>query len=511
MTGPVTNLPDSASGEPELEVAAKRLDDSLVRGVAWTAGVKWLSQLMTWPATVIVARILSPDDYGLVAMGSVYVAFVQIVNEFGLGTAIVNKRSLSEDQIAQIYGLSMLFGCAAFALSAALAYPLALFNRTPAVQLIVMALSVNFFITSFRSVPMALLARDFEFRRSAINEGLGAIVQTVGLVLLAYLGFRHWALVAGFLLANLTTSALACVQRPHRMAWPRMPDIREAVVFGSHQMGSRIGWYLYTYADFFVIGRVLGQGAVGSYSWGWSFASVPVEKVTSLVGKVAPPIFSAVQDDFPSLRRYLSRLAGGVALLSFPAGVGLALVAGDFVPVVLGHKWLNATRPLQILAFFAAFRALVPTIVQAGTAVGLVRSVMRNQIMCAIVLPVAFLIGTHWGTPGVATAWIIVYPLLTLPLFFAVFRRIEMRVGEYASALWPAMSSTLVMVPVVLLVQMELDPATRGFVRLVVEVLAGMIAYAAALFLLHRSEVRSMVQVVRGSMPGTRARAAANA
>ena len=477
---------------------SKQLDRSLARGVAWTAGVKWLSQLLTWPATLIVIRLLSPEDYGLVAMGSVYVTFVLLVNEFGLGSAIIQHRDLTEDQIAQLYGLSVLFGLACFLLSMAVAYPLALFYRMPPVRLIVMALSINFFITSARTVPLALLTRDFKFHLAAVNEAVGAILQSVCLVLFAYLGFRHWALVIGFLIASLTTSILACVQHPHRIAWPRLRDIKGAVAYGSHLVGSRIAWYLYTDADFFIIGRVLGTTATGSYGFAWSFASLPLEKVTSLVGRVAPPVLSAVQNDLPAMRRYIASLSSAIALLTLPAGVGLGLVSREFVLVAAGPRWTAVIEPLRYLALFAAFRSLVPILSQAGNAVGLVKFVMRMSILAAVVMPISFLIGTRWGTTGVAVAWLIAYPIASAPLIITVLRAIGMSAHEYVAALWPSMSATLVMALAVVLIKQVIGNDASVYVRLAEQVAVGAAAYAATIFVFHRAELRTLVSVFRG-------------
>ncbi len=491
-----TNGPSSDSNLAPQPASGAQLDRSLVHGVAWTAGVKWLSQFLSWPATFVVVRLLSPNDYGLVAMGSVYVGLVSLVNEFGLGSAIIKHRELSTRQIAQLNTLCVVFGAIGCLATLGAAYPLAVFYRTPAVTLVVMALSINFLITSFKTIPLSLLQRDLQFRLPAINEAIGSIVQSVSLVLFAYFGFRYWALVIAFLLSSITTTTLTFAQRPHRFAWPILREIRESVAFGSHLVGSRLGWYLYTNSDFFIIGRVLGQTALGSYSFGWSFATVPVEKVTSLIGSVAPPIFSAVQRDLPALRRYVSKLTSGIAFLTIPAGVGLALVTHDFVVVALGDKWISAVEPLRLLAVFAAFRSLVPIISQAGLVVGLAPFIMRNSIASALVMPMAFLVGTRWGTAGVAASWLVAYPFVAVPLFIVVARRIEMNVRDYLGSLWPAMISAAIMVPAVLLVH-AFDASWMPAGRLVTESLVGGVTYFAAVFGFHRSEVQGAVALFR--------------
>ncbi len=481
---------------PVSSADATGLDRSLVSGLGWTAGAKWLTQLLTWPATLIVAHLLAPSDFGLLAMAAVFMGLVSLLNEFGLGSAIVNRRDLSANQIAQINTLCVLFGCVGAIVCLVAAYPLSLLYRTPALVWVIFSLSGSLLITGFRTVPLSLMQRDFQFRGSALNESIGGIVQSGTVVLFVWLGFKYWSLVLSSLLSSLVMTALIFAQRPHAFAWPRRRDVADAVEFGSHFVGARLAWYLYTNADFFVVGRVLGPAALGSYSLGWEFATLPVEKVTALIGRVSPPVFSAVRDDPVALRRYLIRLTSGIGLLTFPAGVGLALVSNDLVRFALGDKWLPAVVPLQILSIYAAFRSIMPLIAQVGNAVGLNRFVMRNSVAAALLLPIAFLIGSHWGTSGVAFAWVVAYPLVAVPLCAVVFRRIGMTMREFMSALWPAVSSAALLVPVVLVTRETLPGAWSPALRLSMEVGAGVITYGLTVWGLHRDAIRTLLDIV---------------
>ncbi len=498
VTSSIPATPEHVSpSEPLPHPDSEQLDRSLLHGVAWTAGVKWVSQVASWAATLVVARLLTPGDYGIVAMATVYTGLVNLVNEFGLGTAIVKHRDLGDRQIAQISGLCVLFGVSGFLLSLAAAYPLAVFYRTPALVWVVVVLSVNFIISSFKTVPLSLLQRDLQFRVAALNDGVMAIVQSATMVLFAFLGFRYWTLVYGALLGSFLSAVLLYVQRPHRLMWPRRSEIGEAITFGSHIVGSRIGWYLYSNADFFITGRVLGQAALGNYSFGWTIASIPVEKVSTMIGRVTPSILSAVQNDSAALRRYVSKLTEGIALLTFPAAVGLALVAPDFVMLALGEKWRAAIVPLQLLAVYASFRSIVTIIPQVAQMTGLSRFGMWNALLSAVVMPTAFIIGTRWGIVGVAAAWIAAYPIVILPLYVVVFRHIEMGTSEYLRALWPALSSTVLMAAAVRLAQRALDPHWPVAARLAVQVGVGAAVYVGSLLVLHRERMRAMRELVR--------------
>ncbi|HEU4700377.1 MAG TPA: lipopolysaccharide biosynthesis protein, partial [Gemmatimonadales bacterium] len=469
-----------------------QLDRSLAHGIAWTAGVKWTSQVLSWASTLIVARLLIPEDYALVNMATVYLGLVQLLNEFGLGSAVIQHHDLTDDQVAQVSGMCVLFGLGAFALSCLAAVPLARFYDAPALTWVVIVMSVNFIITGFRTVPISLMQRDLQFRVLAYNDGMQALILSVAMVVFAALGLRYWTLVIGAVLSSLLSTLFAYVQRPHGVRWPRVREIRKAMTFGGHVVVSRVAWYTYQNADFVVAGKMLGKAALGAYSFGWSLASIPIQKVNATVGRVTGSIFAAVQEDHAAVRRYLTLITEGLALLTLPASIGMGLVAPEFVALALGPKWAEAVAPLQLLALYAAYRSIVTPLPQVVLAVGLSKEGAKISAMSAVVLPIAFVVGSRWGPAGIAAAWIIVYPIVTLPLYVLVFRRIGMTVREYAGALWPAVSSVLIMAAGVWLVRGAVPARWPLAARFALPVATGALLYPGALLVLHRERVRTV-------------------
>jgi len=475
------------------------LDRSLVHGIAWTAGLKWFTQVLSWASTLIVANILTPGDYGLVGMATVYLGLVQLVNEFGLGAAILQRRDLTEDQIARLGGLSILLGMFFCLLSIALAWPIASFFGEPAVRWIVVVLSVTFVTSAFQSLPRALMQRDLEYRRLAWLDGIEAIALTAGTLVLALLGFRYWALVLGGVLGRFVCTVAVLYWRRHRLAWPRQfRTILGEVTFGSHIVVSRLAWYAYTNADTAIVGRVLGKVALGAYNLGWTIASIPVERISGMVARVTPGIFSAVQHDLPALRRYVLGLSEIMALVTFPVSVGIALVAPDFVIVALGEKWRPAIVPLQLLALFGGFRSITALLPQVLVVLGQSRRSMQFSLIAAVVLPIAFWIGSRWGAAGVAGAWIVGYPLVAIPSYFrSAFRAIDLRTTAYLRALWPAGSATGVMAAAVAGVGLWLPEATSPKIRLFLLVTVGAVAYAGVLLVAHRRRLQDYLALWR--------------
>ena len=492
------STPETTPTAAPARASTESLDRSLLHGLAWTSAAKWGSQVLSWASTLIVARLLSPEDYGLVGMASIYLGLVTMLSEFGLGAAVMALRDLTEEQVAQLHGFAVLFGVGSFAVSCLAAWPLGAFFHSTELPPVVIVMSVAFIISSFGIVPGSLLRRDLRFRELALIDTLSALVMAVALIAFAWFGFRYWTLVIGGLLSATLSTVQMVRLRHQRLARPRIRTLEHAMTFSRHILISRLSWYAYSNADFLVAGRILGKAALGVYDFAWTLANVPIEKITVLIGQVAFPIFAAVQHEPDEMRRYLLRLTEGLALLTFPASFGLALVAPDFVLTFVGEKWSGAILPLQLLAVFVGFRSVVPLFSQILNVMGDSRFAMYMSLLAAIVMPTSFyLMGTRWGTPGLAVAWMTVYPLVTLLMYRRVARRIGMPLGEYLHALWPALSSTAAMCGAVIGLQwLAASHWPRG-ARLGFEILTGAVVYFAMCATVHLPRLRAFYNVVQ--------------
>lgn len=467
----------------------RNLDKALMGGVAWTAIAKWISQLATWAITLIIARILSPSDYGLVGMATIYLGLVQLFSEFGVGTAIITMRELSDAQVSQLNTVSLLLGFVGFAISAAVAVPIGRFFRAPKLPIVIIVMSIAFVVSAIRTVPYSLLQKDMQFKLLAIIDGLQSIIQGAITLVLAYLGYGYWALVLGNLSLSFVTTGLTLVWQRQRFARVRFSAIRAPLLFSRHLIIGRLSWYCYDNSDFIVAGRVLGAGPLGAYTLAWTLAHAPLEKLTTLVNRVTPSVFSAVQSDLSAMRRYLRTITGGLALVIFPATLGMALVSNDFVRLALGPKWLGVVLPLELLALHALIRSNVILLTPVLNAVRATRFTMWQNLSSLIILPVSFYIGSRWGTGGIAGVWVFVYPVIQLPLYWRLFRSIRMTAREYFGALWPALSACIAMVFSVEVLKHFLSPTWPTYVKFASEVLTGTLVYALALFAMHRERL----------------------
>ncbi len=495
---PVPDVGHASAAATAADVASARrsLDRALLRGLGWTWISNWGTQIVSWLSTILVARLLLPSDYGIVAMATVFLGLARLMSEFGLGTVVLAMRDLTDRSVAQVNGLSMVFGVGAMLLSLLVALPLGHFFDSAELPMVVAVMSVGFVIAAARVVPYALLQRELRFDALARLEVLQALIMTATTLTLAAAGAGYWALALGPTAGQLAATVMNMRLRPVPFARPTR-EIAAAVRFSRNILVERVAGYGYSTADSLIIGRVLGDGPLGLYTLARALGAIAVDKVTGMTMRVTPAIFAAAQDDAPALRRYVYLITEGLAVATFPLCVGTALVAPEFVRVFLSAEWRDVTVPLQLVALQGVIPSITSIFPQILVVSGESSFVARNGVFAVLVVPVILLIGARWGVTGVAAAWFVCLPLVRGPLFFRTRRRLDLSLRSMARSLWPATSSAVVMTGAVVGVASITDGAVSDVVLFALKVAAGAAAYVGSLVLLHRRRVRDVVASLR--------------
>ncbi len=475
----------------------KALDRSMAQAVAWNAAAKWITQILSWLSTIVVARLLTPSDYGVVGMAGLYLGLAMVVSQAGLSEAVIALRDLTRHKIAQLNTVAVLSGIALVGITCSLATPVARFFSAPQLRFVVIVVSVQYLINAFQVIPRALLQKELRFQLLASLEVARVFGQIIATVSLALLNFGYWSLVLGHILGTAASAGLTMYYRRHEFAFPNFTQLRRELRFSGHLTLSGAGWYAYSNSDFLVAGRMLGQVPLGDYTLAWTISSAPLEKIGNLVIGVTPAFFSAVQHDKGELRRYLSRLTEALAYMVVPASIGMALLADYLVPALLGPKWMGVIGPLRLLGLLVAFRALATLPGKVLTAVGEARFMMWTTVASALILPAAFLIGSHWGSNGIAAAWVIMYPPLMLPVYYKAFKHIGMTIREYASTVMPAVGASLIMAGTVFLVRGMMPTTAPLLLRLSFLVGIGAACYCAVLYGIHRDRLSRLFRTIR--------------
>lgn len=465
--------------------------------VAWSAGARWTSQILSWASTIIVARILTPADYGVVGMAGVYLCFATFISQVGISDTVIALRDLTRRQIAELNTISLLVGSGLVVMSWLVAPLIASFFSSPALRAVVVVAGSTYVLSGLRVVPSALLRKELRFKLLSVIGVVSVISQVVVTIVLALLHFGYWSLILGTIAASVVGTTLVLAWKRQEFAIPRFDGLRRELTFGRHTFIGGVAWYVYDNADFAVAGRMLGSVALGNYTVAWTVASAPVEKIATLVTGVTPAVFSVVQTSKYELRRYFLGISEILALVMTPAGVGIALTADCLVTGVLGTKWHFAIAPLRLLAIVLAVRCLAEIPMRILTAIGDTRFGMWCGISLAVVMPIAFFLGSRWGPTGVAAGWLIAYPPMLVPIYYRTFRKTDTRLYHFVSAVLPALTASLIMAAAVILIRTIFPLQASSIVDLIILVLAGVISYAAALFILFRERLIRIFRIIR--------------
>ncbi len=389
-----------------------------MQGVAWAAGARVLAQIVTWVVTLLVARILSPEDYGIVSAATIYLGLVGLLTEFGLATAIISQRDLSDEAIAQLGGFSLMLGVIAWLVTVAAAPFIAQAVGVSEVRRVLPILGFATAVSSLNALPFALLQKRLRFRLLSSLEVLKSSVAAVALLAFAASGLGFWSLVLNEVVAVSVLGIALFMATRYRLATPHLPTIRPSLSLSGKVMTSRLAWYSYSNADVAIVSRVLGKSILGDYSMAWNLTNLPSQKIAGTIMSVTTGILASVQRDDAELRRYFLRIMEALALLLFPTTVGLALVAPSLVAVLLGSKWSGTVPIIQALAVATAIRGLGPVCSQVLLARLRANVEMRYTILSAIVLPIGFIVGSRYGAVGVALAWSILSPPIVAAQFW---------------------------------------------------------------------------------------------
>lgn len=381
----------------------------------WSAGLRIVSQVATWAMTLIVIRLLSPSDYGLMALASIVLTFLLMINELGIGPALVQKESLDDDDLRQAFGIALISNLVLFTI-VWLGSPLvATFFGEPELVPIIRTLSVQFALVPLAVVPEAMLMRNLDMKKRSIVNLVANVTGGVATLVLAIGGHGVWSLVWGSLVLMALRSFGFLAAAPY-FAVPRFSfsKAKGLLSFGALITADRLLWFVYSRADVVIIGKVLGTEVLGIYSIAMQIASLPLQKVNSVLNEVAFPAFAMIQREPERVRSYLQKATRMVSFLAFPIFMGISAIAPAFVHVVLGDQWAASVLPLATLACIMPLRMISNIVTSTLQGIGRVGISVGNLLYASVIIPAAILFGSQYGLIGVCVAWLTAFPLVTI-------------------------------------------------------------------------------------------------
>jgi O-antigen/teichoic acid export membrane protein len=483
----------------------------VARGLTWTFIHTWGGQLLSLAVFLVLARLLAPDEFGLVALAAIVVAFAQLLIDQGFGDALIQRPSVTRSHIDTAFWVAVATGTLLTIIGVVMAGPLATLlssaepENVPRLTLIIQVLSLLFIISSLSSTQQALLRRELAFR-SLATRGMLALAGggAVGIGM-AFLGFGAWALVAQQLAAAVISVVTLWTISPWR---PGLQVSRENFVelfnFGIKIVGTDVLGFLSRNTDNLFVGVFLGSTPLGFYSVAYRILDTSQKVLVSVSRRVAFPALATLQNDRARLvRAYLklTRIAGSAIL---PGYIGLALVAPEMTVFLFGPRWAPAGLASSVLFLIGpvlSIQAFSSSLLQAAGHPGVV---FRFRLISTITNIVGFFLAVQVGR---SILWVAVAfaarGYLLLPLNLSWQRRYGgIRIGAYLAQMRGTATATALMSAAVLTVKFALGSALDSTALLGVEVAVGALTFVAMMWIFDRRLLREMWRVGRQSVPG---------
>jgi PST family polysaccharide transporter len=435
--------PDTMSEHPAASAPEPGLGRAAARGVAWQ-GLSYLcARLLVLAATVVLARLLAPRDFGVVGLALVFITYADVVTDLGVAEALVFLPPDRRRNDAALL-LSILFSILLVGLAMAVAPAAARFFHRPDLTTLFRVLSLSLFLGATGQVPDALIRKDLRFQRRMVSTVARSAVQGTVSIVLAAAGAGPWAIVWGYLAGDLAWSVAGWSlvgYRPGLGFWRAGGSaIRPLLRFGVPSALHGLVVSLLFDIDYLIVGRVLGPTALGLYTLGFRVPELVIINVFYVLSAVAFPVFSRTRGDRDRLRRgYLTGLRLQT-VYGVGAGVGLACVAPMLVRVLFGRQWEASIAPLEALALYAAFRSVGNSATDLYKGLGRPGLAFAVSAVRLVVLVPAILVAARSDIEAVAWTQMGLALVFALMMQAVATRLVGVSVPEFVSALVPALA-----------------------------------------------------------------------
>lgn len=405
----------------------KNIKQKAISGIKWTSLSSGIIALVQIAQVSILARLLSPSDFGLMAIVMVVIGFSRIFSDMGISNAIIHKQNTSHRQLSSLYWLNIVSGLTLFLIISALSPLIALFYKEPKLTELLIILATSFIIIAIGNQYRVLFQKELRFNMMAKIEMTAAFGAFYVAVLSAIKDFGVYALVYASLTNAVISSGLFLFLglREHKPSFVfKYNEIKEYVGFGMYQMGDSTLNYFNSEFDVILIGRLLGTEALGVYSIVKQLVMRPAQIINPIITRVTFPVMAKVQDDNEQLKKIYLKTINYLASVNFPIYITIAVLAEPIVMIMFGKTWQQGIPILQILSIYAMVRSTGNPIGSLVMAKGRVNLSFFWNLSLFIFIPLVIWFGSDFGLIGIASSLLLLQITLTIPGWYFMVRKL---------------------------------------------------------------------------------------
>ncbi len=379
------------------------LKEKTIKSLGWSFGARIFRQGVSFVITVILARLLTPDDFGLVGMVTVFTGFATIFGELGLSAALIQKQDIDDNHYSSAFWLNIASGILLTLILIGLSPFIAKFYNKPQLQPIIAVLSLNYIISSLSIVQGAIYKKEMNFKILSLSESISVVVSGVVGISLALRGYGVWSLVfqmTTFTFVNTIFLWFFSSWKPKFVF--SLEAIKDIFNFSANVTGFNIVNYFARNMDYLLIGKFLGSEALGFYTLAYKLMMYPLQNITRVISSIMFPAFSSIQNDLKKVRNVYLKMIKAISLITFPMMFGLFAVAPEFINIVYGPKWEPVVLLIRILCVCGMVQSITSPVGNIILSQGKSGLYLKLGILGSIIVVPAVVLGLKWGIWGVA-------------------------------------------------------------------------------------------------------------
>jgi PST family polysaccharide transporter len=430
-------------------------------------------------STVILARLLVPSDFVLVAMATSVVAFLELATAFSFDVPLIQNQYADRRHFDAAWTLNLLFYAGLTALLILLARPAAAFYHEPRLSALIYVLAAGFFVRGFENIGVVNFRKELNFRQDFLLTVSKKVIALAVTLPAAFYFRSYWALAFGIVASNVFGVALTYVLHSFRPRFS-LAMAGEMLDFSKWLILNNAFGFLRLRSPDFVVGRISGTSALGLFNVAFEISTLPTTELVAPINRAVFPGYAKLAANLSSLRESYLDVLAIVAFVALPAGFGISAVAAPLVDIFLGSKWVGAVPLVQVLAIFGAVNAIQTNSASVFNAKGKPYLIaLMEMITVALLLGASIPLGAMYGPIGVSLGYLAAFTIAAPITFCVVCREIESGLWGVVNVLWRPIAGSCVMYGVVTQVRNWLTTQALGaFEMLLSLVLVGAVVYA---------------------------------
>ncbi len=424
-----------------------------IRGGAVTIAAQGVRFIMQMGSTVVLARLLTPQDFGLIAMVAALTNFALQFKNLGLSTATIQKEDINHTQISTLFWINVALGLIIAATLVVLAPVVAWFYGEPRLMPVTIALAGTFVFSGLTVQHQALLRRHMRFFALGMVTIIAIAIGITATIVAAFYGAGYWSLVILEVVISVATAVGVWIAFPWRPGLPRRhAGVWEMLDFGKNVTAFNLINYFHRNLDKILLGRFYGSFVLGLYNKSYRLMMLPIQQLRHPINSVALPGLSRVQSEPEKFKKYYVKLVSILAFITMPLMVFLAVFSEDAIELVLGQQWLQAVGIFRILAIAAFIQPVFTTRGIVLLAMGQSKRYLKSGLILCTAFVLALVCGLPWGAKGVATCYAVSNYVMLIPMFLYCFRYAPVSLSDFVEGVWrPALASIGLLIGLVVL------------------------------------------------------------